>query len=105
MELLNVDSFKWENGMVIGVAFQMHKAQRPLRLYVEAWRIFEEQKAGAAKSYIITYQDESSKAHSFKLKAVKDDEVYYIAEPDDPIEKEVFNKIPEFLKRPDDFMP
>ena len=104
MELFNVDSFKRENGKVIGVASQQHKARLPYRIYQEVWVIYNAQEAGMNYKYLITYQDESNHSHSFKIKAVKEGDLCYIAEPDEPIEKEIFNKIPDYIQSSKDFI-
>jgi len=104
MELFNVDSFKRQNGRVVGVAFQQHKAQQPFRIYQEAWVIYNAQEAGMNYKYIVTYRDSKGNDHSFKLRAEKEEELCYIVEPEDSVEKEIFNRIPEYVKKPTDLI-
>jgi len=104
MELFNVDSFKRQNGKVIGVAFQMHKAQKPWRIYQNCEYIYNQQSSDMNYKYVITYQDKSWKSHSFNLKATKQGDLYFIVEPDNPIEKEIFNKIPDYIQSSKDFI-
>jgi len=104
MELFNVDSFKRENGKVVGIAFQQHKAQQPYRIYQEAGVIYNAQEADVNYKYIVTYRDSKGIDNSFKLRAKKEGEICYIAEPADPIEKEIFNKIPEYVPKSTDFV-
>ena len=104
MELFNVDSFKRENGKVVGVAFQQHKGNMNVRIFQEAWVIFNAQEAGTNDKYLITFKNQLGKLQSITLKAAKKGELSYIKEPDDPIEMAVFNQIPEYVKRQTDFV-
>jgi len=104
MELFNVDSFKRENGRVVGVAFQQHKAKQLYRIFQDVWVIYNAQEAGHGNKYIITYRGSDGKDHSFNLRAEKEGDVCYIVEPDDPKEKEIFNKIPEYVYKKTDFV-
>jgi len=104
MELFNVDSFKRQNGKVVGVTFQQHKAQKSYRVYQEAWVMYNAQEAGMNYKYMITYQDSKGNVHSFRLKAAKEGDLYYIVEPDEPLERRIFSKIPEYVRKPTDFV-
>ncbi len=104
MELFNVDSFKRENGKVVGVAFQQHKGNMNVRIYQEVWVIYNAQEAGMNYKYLITFTNNLGKLESIRLFAEKEGDLSYIKEPDDPIEKVVFHNIPEYVRKPTDFI-
>ncbi|MCH7647459.1 MAG: hypothetical protein IIA83_02475 [Thaumarchaeota archaeon] len=104
MELFNVDSFKRENGKVVGVAFQQHKGNMNVRIYQEARVIYNAQEAGMNYKYLATFKNKLGKLQSIQLFAEREGDLSYIKEPDDPVEKEVFHIIPEYVRKPTDFI-
>ncbi len=103
MELFNVDSFKRENGRVVGVAFQQHKGNMNARIVHEAEVIYNSQDALNYK-YLITFENQLGKHQTIQLRAEKEGDLSYIKEPDDPIEKQIFQNIPEYVKKSTDFI-
>jgi len=72
MELFNIDSFKRENGKVVGVAFQQHKGNMNVRIYQEAWVIYNSQEARTNNKYLITFKNKLGKLQSLQLFAEKE---------------------------------
>jgi len=80
MELFNVDSFKRENGRVVGVAFQQHKGNMNTRIYQEAQFIYNAQDAMNYK-YLITFENQSGKLQTIQIRAEQEGDLSYIKEP------------------------
>ncbi|MCH8085324.1 MAG: hypothetical protein IIC15_02710, partial [Thaumarchaeota archaeon] len=66
MELFNVDSFKRENGKVVGVAFQQHKGNMNVRIYQEASVVYNAQDSLNYK-YLITFENQLGKLQTIQI--------------------------------------
>lgn len=105
MEIFHVDSFKRDNGKIIGVTVLQAKAPRPWRLYFSAEHVYHQQNSGDPDKIMITYEDKNTGKHkSFRIKAEQVETEYYIKEPDSDVEKQVFQSIPEYSYLPTDFL-
>jgi len=102
LKILHVDSLKRDNGNTIGIAVLPENMS--VRYYISAEGVFYEQSRDNSDRYMIEYDEENGTTDSFKIFAKKHDQEYFIAEPKDIKQKQVFNSIPEYIYRTTDFL-
>jgi len=102
MKSLHVDSLKRDNGKAIGIAVLPENMS--IRYYLSAEDVFYKQSRDNSDKYMIEYDEENGTTDLFQIYAEKHGQEYFIAEPKDIKQKQVFNSIPEYIFRTTDFL-
>ncbi len=105
MEIFHVDSIKRDNGKVIGIAVIQAKSQSAIRLYFTAEHIFHQQNSNDPDKLLVPFIDsKTGKQTHFQIKAEQINDDFFIKEPDDSKQLDVFNSLQEYSYRPSDFL-